>query len=296
MHRLCALLLAASAFPPLAAEEIRSTSVAEKWQDGFPVAGPHLGLMTLTGTTSDRLMLFSPAATPPSGDGGIFSAESPSFAVLAAARKAGAEKRFGWLTPSDPPRDLAEIRVDWLDGEQPFKDFSRTLDPAQGVVTTRFTRGTSELIGKVFISEADDLTVIHLRADKPGSLSFKIRLERPGRPEATMEVKDRRVLILRGKTNEAADAPSFEVRAWVFPMESEVTPAEKDISVLGEGEALVLIATAVGKEGSPALTEIGTRLQKYGFGGTEHPDISELWDGLLERHLKAHRAAMAEKR
>jgi hypothetical protein len=294
MRWMCALILTTLTAFPASSEEIRNTAIAEKWLGAFPLANAHLGAMAFTGTASDRLMLFLPAS--PSNKAAEFAAGTPAETVVLAARKAGQEQRFSWLAASAPKENLADVWLDWLDGDQPARDFSSMLAIADGVVTTKFTRGTSGLTGRVFISEADDLTVIHLRADKPGALNFKVRLERKTLPAATPRVEDRRILILHGKTGPAEDTPAFEVRAWVFPMESEVTPAEKDISVLGEGEALILIATAAGPENSPALSQIGSRMQKYGFGGEEHPDISLLWEGLLERHLKAHRALMAEKK
>jgi hypothetical protein len=299
MHWLCALFLATSALTIASpAEEIRSAIPAGSWGDAFPITNSTLGAMVFTGTTSDRLLLYLTEPARKASPQQDFVSKSPAAAVVAAARQAGQEQRFSWLSPTvPPPPHLADVWVDWLDRDQPATEFSRTLDPEDGVVVTRFTRGSSGFTERVFVSEADDLTVIHLRTDKVGSLNFKIRLTRPpGVPSGEAAVENRRILTLRGKVSEATDSPDFEIRAWLFPMESEVTPGEKDISILGEGEALVLVATASGPSGSPSLAQIGSRLEKYGFSGTEHPDISLLWEGLLERHLKAHRALMAEKK
>ena len=66
-------------------------------------------------------------------------------------------------------------------------------------------------------------------------------------------------------------------------MESEVTPGESEITVRGEGEALILVAATSDPERLPALPE---RMKALGFGGPEHPDVFAVWNGLLERQRK----------
>ena len=73
-------------------------------------------------------------------------------------------------------------------------------------------------------------------------------------------------------------------------MESEVTPGENEITVRGEGEALILLAAGRDPDTIKALPE---RLKPLGFGGEEHPDLFQVWTVLLERHKTAHQKAMA---
>jgi hypothetical protein len=70
-------------------------------------------------------------------------------------------------------------------------------------------------------------------------------------------------------------------------MESEVTPGEGEITVHGEGEALILVAAT----SDPAkIAQLPDRMKALGFGGKEHPDIQAIWTGLLERQKKASAA------
>src|SRR5690606_4295408 len=71
-------------------------------------------------------------------------------------------------------------------------------------------------------------------------------------------------------------------RAWVFPMESEVTPEERTIRVEGEGEALVLVTTAEAEEAGLEVA-LKAPLVPLGFGDDEMPDLSQVWRRLDER-------------
>ncbi len=174
--------------------------------------------------------------------------------------------------------------LDWLAGGSPVTDYKRVLDLEDGTVVTTFKRGGAGFTWTVFASSADDLIVTHLRADKPGALNFKVEL--PTEHDAKVRVEDRRILVLDGHGGKKTRP--FEARAWVFPMESEVTPGEREITVRGEGEALILLAVATGEE----IKTLPERLDPIGFGAEEHPDLSLVWRGLLDRHVETHRKAM----
>jgi hypothetical protein len=164
---------------------------------------------------------------------------------------------------------LGEFRFEWLDAAGPVTHYRRQLDLATGIATTTFNRNTAGFTATTFVSRPDDLLVLHLRTDKPGFLSFRVRLTRG---EAKPAIEDRRILVLP------------QARAWVYPMESEVTPGDGEITVHGEGEALILVAATSDPAKAARLPD---RMITLGFGGKEHPDIQAIWTGLLDRQKKA---------
>jgi hypothetical protein len=176
--------------------------------------------------------------------------------------------------------------LDWLTGGAPVSDYKRVLNLEDGTVVTTFKRGGAGFTWTVFASSADDLIVTHLRTDKPGSLNFKVEL--PTEHKGKAHVEDRRILILKGDLGGKRAKP-FEARAWVYPMESEVTPGAREITVKGEGEALILLAAETDPEKIKTLPD---RIKPLGFGVEEHPDIFQVWKGLLDRHVAAHRKSM----
>jgi alpha-L-fucosidase 2 len=211
----------------------------------FPISNGQLGTLVPGSTGNEFLpLLETPKSTAPTAD------------------------------PAKPGKDftgkpLGEFRFEWLDAAGPVTHYRRKLDLATGIATTTFNRNTAGFTATTFVSRPDDLLVLHLRADKPGFLSFRVRLTHG---DAEPAIEDRRILVLP------------QARAWVYPMESEVTPGDGEITVHGEGEALILVAAT----SDPAKTaQLPDRMKALGFGGKEHPDIQAIWTGLLERQKKS---------
>lgn len=232
-------------------------------------------LLTLALARADELAFPAPAASPdlafPLSNGRFGTLTSGSTGTeivpLLAAPKSPA---------ADPARpgarftgeSLGELRFEWLDAAGPVTDYRRQLDLATGIATTTFKRNTAGFTATTFVSRPDDLLVLHLRSDKPGFLSFRVRLTHG---ETQPAIEDRRVLVLP------------QARAWIHPMESEVSSGDGEITVHGEGEALILVAAT----SNPAkISKLPDRVKALGFGDPEHPDLQAVWTGLLERQRK----------
>ncbi|MCW1886094.1 glycoside hydrolase family 95 protein [Luteolibacter flavescens] len=169
----------------------------------------------------------------------------------------------------------AELTFDWLNAEGEVTGYKRRLDLKDGLSVVTFKRGGVGFTWTTFVSKPDDLMVLHLRTDKPGALSFRVQLSAK---DQQAKVEDRRVLTLQ--------AGDFSARAWIYPMESEVTPGENQITVMGEGEALIILAAS---DDPKDIAHLPDRLKK--LAGEDHPDTFALWSGLLERQDKSYREA-----
>jgi hypothetical protein len=225
---------------------------------------------------ADELAFPTPAATPDLA----FPLANGRFGTLVSG-STGTEILPLLATPKSPAADptqpgarftgesLGELRFEWLDAAGPVTDYRRQLDLATGIATTTFKRNTAGFTATTFVSRPDDLLVLHLRSDKPGFLSFRVRL---AHGETKPAIEDRRTLVLP------------QARAWIHPMESEVSPGDGEITVRGEGEALILVAAT----SDPAkIAQLPDRMRALGFGGKEHPDLQAVWTGLLERQRKS---------
>lgn len=228
------------------ADELTFPSPASTPDLAFPLANGQLGTLVSGSTTTEVLRLLEAPKSP-----------------AADLAKPGA----GFTG-----KPLGDFRFEWLDAAAPVTGCRRQLDLATGLATTTFQRGGAGFTWTTFVSRPDDLLVLHLRADKPGFLSFRIRLTHG---DAKPAIEDRRILVLPN------------ARAWVYPMESEVTPGDGEITVRGEGEALILVSATSDPD---KMAKLPRRMNALGFGGADHPDISAVWHGLLERQQKARPA------
>jgi hypothetical protein len=240
MHRAAALFLTLGLG---CAEELAFPSPAATSDLAFPLANGTLGTLAAGSTATETLPLLgsprSPAADPAKPGAGFTG------------------------------QPLGDFRFEWLDAAAPVTAYRRQLDLATGIATTTFNRGGAGFTATTFVSRPDDLLVLHLRSDKPGFLSFRVRLTRG---DVLPAIEDRRILVLP------------QARAWIYPMESEVTPGDGEITVHGEGEALILVAASPDPD---RIAKLPGRMKALGFGGNGHPDVQLVWTGLLERQRKA---------
>ena len=259
-HSILGLFLAIFLAAPATGEALESAEPAPAGALAFPIGNGRLGTLVAGRTSSEEMPLLAgpkSTASDKSRPGAGFSGQA-----------------------------LGTVQLDWLDAKLEVTDYQRVLDLRDGTVVTTFKRGGAGFTATTFVSEADDLLVIHLRANKPGFLGFSVKLKHDAK---LAEIEDRRMLVLEG---EVAEGKPFGARVWIYPMESEVTPGDGEITVRGEGEALILVAASSDPAAVPLLSG---RMREHGFGGPEHPDIFRLWHGLLDRHRASHRKAMAGK-
>ncbi len=166
---------------------------------------------------------------------------------------------------------VATLKLEWLHSESPAGD--ATWNPGDRT-TGHFKRDRAGITQTWFALAEPRIGVLHLRADKPGALGFRIVLQ-----GGDAQVSERRRITV---STPLPGGRQRVVRAWVLPMESEVTPEERTIRVEGEGEALVLVTTAEAPE-DELETALEMPLRSLGFGGAEMPDLSKVWRMLNER-------------
>lgn len=183
------------------------------------------------------------------------------------------EKNSVWIS-------LGEISIDWLDAEQPMNAYRRALNLQDGLSITTWERNGAGITQTVLVSRADNVLLIHLLADKPGALNFRVRLGASSDPQVAV-TGERGELVRKDSASHAS-----EVRAWVLPFESEVNADGNAMIVQGEGEAMIVVAAAT-RADVPSLKTTFARLVAKYEPTEDHPDFPQLWRKMQENHLKA---------
>lgn len=205
------------------------------------------------------------------------SLENRTITAEVASSPEGAIFKLG--RPDAKKTKLGTLRMVWTEHEFPVKDLKLSHDEPSGIAVIEWKRGTTSFRLSAFASDADDFLVIHLLANKPGELGFRVGLEHPETKGA--EVDNRREITLHGK--------DFAHRLWVWPMESEVEPAEKTITVRGEGEAILFMATDLDNDLEKSRQIFAARYEALGFVPGNHPDIIKLAADFRANHVR-HKA------
>lgn len=217
------------------------------------------------------LVLILTSATPAEPEWrpapGPLSAAATSDIIIARTRDTPAKTSVEVQLPdslgSDEWHAAGAITIDW-ERIQPT-GFSRyeAKGMARMVVRTDDTTHTRT----VLVNRRDRAVFIHLLANKPGALSFRVTA-------GGARLENRRELVSEKPT------PS---RVIVWPFESDVTPAEASLAVRGEGEALI-----VWNFGPATLWD---DLARRYDPGSDPPNPVKIWQGLFDEHVAKPAAA-----
>lgn len=188
--------------------------------------------------------------------------------------EAPADKRVAGLLEIFKPETEAGLVIEWL-GADPVKDFSRAWQPGGGQVRSVYRVGSTTVTRTVLASGPDDAVFVHLLADQPGALSFRVSV-----PGNGVRGQDRRQLVVSPQAGPAS-------HVWVIPFESDVEPDGRSVTVRGEGEALIVWNFSPGKATAKELAGTWARLAARHDPGHTPPDVSKVWHGVLEAHLKS---------
>lgn len=172
------------------------------------------------------------------------------------------------------PESTCKLVIEWL-GADPVKDFEREWQSGGGQTRSVCRIGNTTVTRTVLASAVDDAIFIHLHADQPGALSFRVSLPGDG-----VRREDRRQLVMTPEKGPAS-------HVWVIPFESDVEPDGHGITVRGEGEAIIVWNFSPDKSGADELGRTWTRLAERHDPGHTPPDVSKIWHGVLEQHLKS---------
>lgn len=190
---------------------------AKDWLSANPIGNGRLGAMVFGGVEQETLLLNEGTIW----SGGPHDYDSPdALAALPEIRRlvfAGewskAEDLINTRFLGRPASQASYQPVGHLvldfPGVGPVSNYRRTLDLDTAIVATSYTANGIRFTREVFASYPDQLIVIHLRADRPKSISFTALFDSPQVSAVSCEVPS--ILVLDG-TSGANDAGPGKVR------------------------------------------------------------------------------------
>ncbi|MBK1814177.1 hypothetical protein JIN84_00955 [Luteolibacter yonseiensis] len=253
-------ILSATLLPVCANDPVEIRSPALSWQDSLPLVTDGRPALVLDTAAEIRLRAYP----------GPWKEKVPSTEPEIRTQVGG---MLGPLSASP----CVGLEIGFLSGEKPT-EFTRSILPAEGVIESVCRAGGAKITRTLLTDKETGAIFIHLLADKPGALSFRVSLGIEG--AAPPEIRNRREMII--PPDEKTGRPGAHVR--VVPFESDVTPDGSSIIVRGEGEAMILLS-----HGAESAS-LGTAFERLGNRhdpGHSPSDPIKIWHGVLESRMKS---------
>jgi len=160
---------------------------AEKWTDALPIGNGRLGAMVFGGIFDERIQFNEDTLWKGSPHDYVRAGAIDSLAEIRRLLAAGQTKEASALARSnflsDPVRQKAyqpfgDLHLHFP-GQGEVTDYRRELDLYTAIATTTFQLDGVKYKREIFASYPDQTIVLHITADKPGQISFTLKMDSP---------------------------------------------------------------------------------------------------------------------
>ena len=263
---------------------------AKSWVEALPVGNGRLGAMVFGGVEQERMQLNEDSLW----SGGPQDADNPEALkalpevrrLLFGGRYAEAQRlaeqklvcagegshRGGsadW--PFGSYQTLGDLWFEF-DGAQGAGDYRRELDLDSAIARVGYRVGDAVFQREVFSSAPDQAIVIRLTCDKPGRISFTVRLDRDprnkdgphratapeGAPDAMGQVAPPDTLVMRGRAW-GGKGMKYEARLQILPEGGRLAPVENGLRVEGADAVTLLLVAATKYRGEHPLQSVAKK-------------------------------------
>lgn len=285
---------------------------AKNWNEALPVGNGRLGAMVFGGVSSERLQLNEEslwAGCPVEAWPADFPQHLAEVRRLVFAGKNSEAEEYGLKHLTATPTSfrsyepLGDLLLDFGKAGA-HTEYSRELDLADGVARVTFRSGGATLTRETFVSAPDDVMVVRVTTDQPGTLGFKINLTRSRNAKVTtapggrismdgmivdVEKKDGGYDDNAGGSGPGGDHMKFAARLLARVDQGDIKPDGNQLRVSGATEALLILTAAT-----------DYNLEKLNFDRSIDPAktceeilskaAAKSRQQLLDAHLAEHRA------
>ncbi|MDL2353805.1 MAG: glycoside hydrolase N-terminal domain-containing protein [Pseudomonadota bacterium] len=226
---------------------------AREWLESLPIGNGRLGATVFGGVDRERIQLnentiwsgspYDPAN--PDAAGAMREIQQLLFA--------GKQKEAEALTLKSAMgkplkmanfQTLGSLVLDFPNDGTPITDYRRSLDIDTAIATTRFKRGGVTYTREVFATATDQVVVVRLSADQPGSISFRTSIMTPFK-DARIKVANR-LLTMAGSGSAFNDKPGAVKFASLVRVQNEGGAVAEDGDALevSKADAVTLLVSA----------------------------------------------------
>src|SRR5678815_5634969 len=138
-----------------------------------------------------------------------------------------------------PYEPVGDLKLSFLDHDH-VSNYRRQLDLNTAIASVSYKVGPTTFTREVFVSPVDQVIIVKLTADTPGSLNFSATLETP--QKAFISTLAGGTLVMRGVNGDAFDIKGglvFEASAVVIPSGGEIVAKRQNVIVSNADSAVI---------------------------------------------------------
>lgn len=233
---------------------------AEKWLEALPIGNGYMGAMVFGGTARERIALnestFWSGRPHDYNDPNAINYFSQIRQLIVDEKFQAAEKLvdahfLGIPGAQQAYQPIGDLSLSF-DGMDKVEDYRRELDMETGIVKISYRVGTITFSREVFMSYPDHVMVIHITADRPGSVSVGAKF---GGPYVDKISATPRKLIMDGtwkpgnKKNwliASVEGPGMHFRSILQPRADggRTTATDSTLDIKGANEVTLIVTIA----------------------------------------------------
>jgi len=224
---------------------------AQQWVEALPIGNGHLGAMIFGGVENERIQLNEETVWThqhvyrDKTNGHKYISKIRSLLFKEQYEEAEQLINEHILNPhvhslTNSYQTLGDLHLTFFGYEQ-YSDYHRELNLDSALVKISYKSGDVHFKREYFSSNPAKSNIIWLSASKPGSISFKAELSRPG--DGEMVTVEGNELIMRQKVDNK-EGVTFETRVRIVNKGGEVILGNKEIVITGADEVMLIQVAA----------------------------------------------------
>lgn len=277
---------------------LRFNTPAAAWEETLPLGNGRIGMMPDGGIDKELIVLNDITMWSGSEDPEALNPEAltylPEIRDLLLAGKNGEAQRMmydhfrcggagsAFGNGKDAPygcfQMLGNLHISYSYPQtEDAGNYVRTLSLNDAVASTLFTKGETTYTREYIASHANDVLAVRVGADKKGSVSFEVGLDRPER--ATVSVKGN-TLVMEGQLNDGHDTGKgvrYLTKVQIVNKGGELTAGANTLAIADADEAVILVSTStdmLDKGYTSTVERLLEQAKKRSFGKMKQAHIA----------------------
>ncbi|MGB3773734.1 MAG: glycoside hydrolase family 95 protein [Leeuwenhoekiella sp.] len=271
---------------------LRYDKPATRWVEALPVGNGRLGGMVYGDPVNELIQLNENtlyAGGPNRNDNPDAKMALPKVRELIfegkykEAQELVDEKFISKTSSGMAYQTLGNLKLNFPD-HQGYASYRRKLDLDSALVTSSYTVDEVQYRSRVFSSFTDQLIIMQIEADKPGSINFTASMDRPSKVELTASGN---TLVLSGRSSDQESvkgAVNFQARVKITTEGGTVRATDSIINVNNASTATLYISMATNFKTYRDLSGNEEELTKSYLKNAEGRDFNDL----LSDHVKEY--------